>query len=118
MQGAHVLPGSYNWFVGCLNGLIQYEQEKSEGKVPGVLPDDWILANVPKWSGVKSYVREQHKVKVWQIMNDTTIYLCDPPMVQDLVMKHARILSKVSQPGKYMFPATLEDQILSMENCK
>ena len=39
-------------------------------------------------------------------------------MVQDLVMKHARILSKISQPGKYMFPATLEDQILSMENSK
>jgi hypothetical protein len=59
-QGAHVLPNSYNWFLGCFNGLIQYEKAKSEGKVPGVLPDDWILANVSKWSGKKNYVREQH----------------------------------------------------------
>ena len=45
--------------------MIQYEQEKSEGKVPGVLPDDWILSNVAKWSKDKSYVKEQHKVKIY-----------------------------------------------------
>lgn len=59
-QGAHILPLSYRWFFGCLSGVIQFEQEKSLGNVPGMLPDEYILDNVEKWSGQKGYVKEHH----------------------------------------------------------
>lgn len=64
-QGAHILPSSYKWFIGCLNGVIQFEQEKSLGNVPGMLPDEYILDNVEKWSGQKGYVKEHHKLTIW-----------------------------------------------------
>ena len=83
-----------------------------------MLPDEYILDNVDKWSDQKGYVKEHHKVTIWQILNETVIYICDPEMVNELVTKNANILSKISQPGKYMFPSNLEQQVLSMENSK